>query len=230
MKKIPTTQNLSYFSGLVPALLSVLASLLIGGCSSLSNQAAGDAQLRNEVEMIRIPFMLSFARDRSQLSGDAIEKLDMFLMKSNAGYGDELSMDFPLQRDGKLSAQNRKRLAFLSELMKKRGLHLASEVTPYGMSPPANKARFLISRYVVTPPRCGDWSQPSTDNYGNAPTVNFGCANQANLGLMVANPRDLITGVTGGQPDATKIAKAVYNYRTKKPTKLSSSSSTRKSK
>lgn len=224
------TQNISYFSGLAPALLSVLAALLIAGCSSMSNMATGDTQLRNEVEMIRIPFMVSFEKGKSQLSGDAIEKLDMFLMKSNAGYGDELSMDFPLQRDGKLSEQNRKRMASLSELLKKRGLRLASEVTPYGMSPAADKARFLISRYVVTPPRCGNWSQPSTDNYGNAPTVNFGCASQADLGLMVANPRDLITGVTGGQPDAERMAKAVYNYRTKKPAKPSSNTSTRKSK
>jgi len=229
-QKIPMTQNKSYFSGLVPALLSVLVTLLMAGCSGMSNMATGDTQLRNEVEMIRIPFMVSFEKGASQLSGDAIEKLDMFLMKSNAGYGDELSMDFPLQRDGKLSEQNRKRMAFLSELMKKRGLRLAPEVTPYGMSPATNKARFLISRYVVTPPRCGDWSQPSTDNYGNAPTVNFGCANQADLGLMVANPRDLITGVTGGQPDATRVAKAVYNYRTKKPAKSTSVSTTRKSK
>lgn len=230
MKKTPMTKNIPCLSTLIPALAAATAFVLITGCSSASNFARGDAQMRNEVEMIRIPFMVSFKKGSSRLSGKAVERLDMFMMKSNVGYGDELSMDFPLRRDGNLSEQNRQRMTFLSELMKRRGLHLSPEVTPYGLSPAVNQARFLISRYVITPPRCGDWSQASTDNYGNAPTVNFGCANQASLGLMVANPRDLITGVDNEQADAEKVARAVRTYRTKKPAKLSSGSSTRTSK
>ncbi len=197
----------------------VVACLTLAGCSGMTNYADGDTQKRNEVEMTRIPYSISFDGDKASLSNEMIEQLDIFLMKSNVSYGDELSMDFPLMRDGTLSGKDQERMTYLSGLLKKRGLHLSPDVTPFGMSPRQGQARLLISRYVVTPPRCGDWSQPSTDNYGNVNTVNMGCANQANLGLMVANPRDLIIGATNGVPDAEKASKAVHTYRTKKPGK-----------
>jgi len=204
---------------LVSILTPVMASLILASCSGASNYVDSDSHKRNEVEMVKIPFTVTFEAASPNLSGGMIEELDIFMMKSNVSYGDELSMDFPLQRDGTLSEQNKDRLTSLSALFKKRGLRLSADVTPYGLSPRENQARLLISRYVVTPPRCGDWSQPSNKNYGNSSLVNLGCANQANLGLMVANPRDLIIGASNGSPDAEKSAKAVNTYRMKNPIK-----------
>lgn len=197
------------------SLFSSLAFLIVAGCNSSANFHDGDAMKRNAVEMVRLPFMIDFAQNNSDLSASEIDRLDRFLMKSQISYGDEISMDFPLQRDGSLSEQNKKRLTSLTALMKKRGLHLSQQVTPYGMSPPADQARFLISRYVVTPPTCGDWSQTSSSLYGNTNMQNFGCTTQANLGLMIANPRDLVTGISNNTPNAEKAAKAVFTYRTK---------------
>lgn len=208
----------------LPALLSALACLVLVSCSGVANFTDGDNQKRNQVQMIKIPFMMTFEAGSPNLSGESIARLDNFMMRSNVSYGDELSLDFPLMRDGSLSDMSRKRLAFMTGHLKERGLRLSSDVTPYGMSPADNQARFLISRYVVTPPVCGDWSQPSTDNYANASLPELGCSNQANLGLMVANPRDLITGVSNGVPGTENSAKAVRTYRTKKPTKLSKTS------
>ncbi len=227
MREIMLKKTMTPMSGIIPIsgrvclILAylILACLVLAGCSGMTNYADGDSLKRNEVEMTRIPYSLTFAGDRANLSDEMITQLDIFLMKSNVSYGDELSMDFPLMRDGTLSEQNQARMTYLSGLLKKRGLHLSPEVTPFGISPGQDQARLLISRYVVTPPRCGDWSQPSTDNYGNVGTVNMGCANQANLGLMVANPRDLIIGATNDVPDAEKASKAVHTYRTKKPGK-----------
>jgi len=205
----------------ISGLISALACLVLVSCSGAANFADGDNQKRNEVKMIKIPFMITFDAGSSSLSGKSIARLDAFMMRSNVSYGDELSMDFPLNRDGELSEMGEKRMAFMSGHLKDRGLHLSSEVTPYGMNPGAEQARFLISRYVVTPPVCGAWSQPSTGNFGNASLSELGCTNQANLGLMVANPRDLIIGTTTGFPDTESSAKAVKTFRAKKPTKLS---------
>lgn len=217
-------------SGLVSALISALACLVLISCSGSANFADGDNQKRNEVQMIKIPFMITFDSGSSGLPDAEIARLDRFMMRSDVSYGDELSMDFPLNRDGGLSEMSRKRMTFMSGHLKKRGLHLSSEVTPYGMSPAADQARFLISRYVVTPPTCGDWSQPSTGNYGNASLPELGCSNQANLGLMVANPRDLIIGTTNDVPDTESAAKAVHVFRTKSPTKISKGSNIKISK
>ncbi|MCF8473056.1 MAG: CpaD family pilus assembly protein [Emcibacter sp.] len=203
-------------------LIPALACIILASCSGQANFADGDTQKRNEVKMIRIPFMITFDQKNASLSKNAIDQLDNFMMKVNISYGDEISLDLPLQRDGKLSEENVKRMTFLSNILKERGLHLSPEVTPYGMSPAEGQARLLISRYTVIPPTCGDWSIPSNDNYGNAATANFGCANQASLGLMVANPRDLITGENNTTPYTENAAKAIYTYKTKKPTSLSS--------
>ncbi len=216
MKKILMKKVMNY--------ISVMACLVLASCSGAANFADGDNQKRNEVQMVKIPLMVTFASDSATLSGESIANLDRFMMRSDVSYGDELSMDFPLNRDGSLSEMSQKRMAYMAEYLKGRGLHLSAEVTPYGMSPEADQARFLISRYVVTPPTCGNWSQPSTGNYGNASLPEIGCANQANLGLMVANPRDLITGATTGAIDTESAAKAVLTFRTKKPTKLSKNS------
>lgn len=217
MKKIMKRKNMENIS----RLFSVLACLMLVSCSGAANFVDGDNQKRNEVQMIKIPFMITFDVGSPNLSGESVERLDMFMMRSNVSFGDELSMDFPLNRNGGLSEMSQKRMAFMSSHLKKRGLRISSEVTPYGLSPAANQARFLVSRYVVTPPACGDWSQPSTGNYGNASLSELGCTTQANLGLMVANPRDLIAGTANNIPDTEQAAKAVKTYRTKEPTKLS---------
>lgn len=54
----------------------------------------------------------------------------------------------------------------------------------------------LVTRLVVIPPACPDWSIPMTWTYDNQPSSNFGCATQTNLGSMLAYPEDLL-GLAG---------------------------------
>lgn len=193
--------------------------MITTGCASHMAQHSGvEQKTRNEVEMVRIPFNLQFNDGQSELSGREIARLNNFLNTANIGYGDELSMDFPLDRNGDLSQIDQQRFKNISDLLKNSGLHLAGTITPYGMEPSANSGRLLVSKYVVTPPECGDWSQNPYPNHQNAPISNFGCANQANLGLMVANPKDLVTGATGAPTNAERTARAVEKYQSKNVT------------
>lgn len=72
----------------------------------------------------------------------------------------------------------------------------------------------IIERYVVIPPSCGNFSQVMGDAQQAYSHTNFGCADIANLGMMVANPRDLIIGRPLGDSDGTVIAAGVDRYRT----------------
>jgi pilus assembly protein CpaD len=47
-------------------------------------------------------------------------------------------------------------------------------------------------RFVAQPPPCGNWSTNLAEEPMNVPYPDFGCANQHNLGAMVANPADLL--------------------------------------
>jgi pilus assembly protein CpaD len=49
---------------------------------------------------------------------------------------------------------------------------------------------------------------------------NLGCANAVNLGLMVADPADLVTGAPTAPADATREAEAIVRYRTDKVRQL----------
>ena len=75
------------------------------------------------------------------------------------------------------------------------------------------RVRVVVERYVVTPPTCPDWSKPVGEDSQNSPGANFGCANTANLGMMVANPGDLLRGRNPGPADGTAVSAGIKRYR-----------------
>ena len=50
-------------------------------------------------------------------------------------------------------------------------------------------------------------------NFNNQPHPNLGCSTATNLGLMVADPRDLMRGRPIGPMDGEFAAKGVFDYR-----------------
>ena len=52
--------------------------------------------------------------------------------------------------------------------------------------------RVSYMRYVAEPPQCGDWSTNLAYDPTTLPYPNLGCAQQRNLGVMIANPADLL--------------------------------------
>lgn len=67
---------------------------------------------------------------------------------------------------------------------------------------------------AVVSPRCPDWRPSPVTSYSNMLfTPNIGCASATNLGLMVADPRDLVQGEGGGTPDTHNTTNAVRQYR-----------------
>ncbi|MCC3861441.1 CpaD family pilus assembly lipoprotein [Pseudemcibacter aquimaris] len=216
MKKIINKDSNKNFKKNFKTVATVAACVtFLSGCgNSLTNYTGVEPQQRNQVEMVRVPFSIQFEAGQVALTKSEVDRLNYFLRTSNVKYGDEFSMDFPLDANGELSDIDAKRLAHMSDLLKESGLYMSSMVTPYGMEPKANSGRLIISKYVVTLPECG-WSQPSYPNYENAPLNNIGCSIQANLGLMVANPKDLITGAKGGPVNAERTALAVERYQSR---------------
>lgn len=67
--------------------------------------------------------------------------------------------------------------------------------------------------YTAIVPECGYWYQESYSNASNANSVNFGCATQRNLGLMVANPSDLLAPSEFDPRDGTRTAIVIDLYR-----------------
>lgn len=72
--------------------------------------------------------------------------------------------------------------------------------------------------YVAVVPNCGDWSGATGFNPGNTLHSNFACAYNRNIGLMLSDPGDLLTGKAGMRADAARRADVIQKYRVGAPT------------
>jgi pilus assembly protein CpaD len=100
---------------------------------------------------------------------------------------------------------------------------VAAALLPYGIVPsraldgdaPVDAAVIRRERYLVTLPPCPDWSKPAAGagDFANTLASNFGCADAVNLGLMMAQPADLVAPRPAGFTDARPAVAAVNNYR-----------------
>ena len=75
-----------------------------------------------------------------------------------------------------------------------------------------DRASIEVVRYLVTLPPCPNWSKEPANDFTNAPESNYGCANVSNLGRMVANPADLVSGQPLGPAAGPPTVTAVQRY------------------
>ena len=123
--------------------------------------------------------------------------LEEFLARIDAGYGDRVTIVAEPWRAEPVAARLRR-------------LGLAPVIRN------GDKPELIVGRHIVTPPACPDWtSQPQAD-WTNRPPSQFGCATAANLGLMVADPGDLVQGRPAPLWDGDAATLAVQRYRTGK--------------
>ncbi len=182
--------------------ISKMALIAVGlftlsACQTSGTTRHTDAVNRSTVELVRLPFAIPAEDDGTDtLSARTAISVHGFLSSINAGYGDVVMLDAP--------STSGKRLAAVQQLIKDRGLTYGG-VAPLGKTPEDNTVMMYVERYSVTVPNCGNW--PSTDNIdGNNPSPTFGCTVNAALGLMVANPRDLIAGQNGRSGTAAAVS------------------------
>lgn len=126
-------------------------------------------------------------------------------------YGDRISIDDPLSSGATRAA--------VEAVAGRFGL-LVSDTAPVtpGMVN-AGTARIVVTRTTATVPGCPDWSAKSDTNLMNATSSNYGCASNANLAAMVADPEHLLKGANStGQTVVMSGNKAIDIYRAAKPT------------
>ena len=189
---------------------------LLSGCgSSPKHWSESNVEKRNKVELVRLIHDVDFAATRQEgaaLTGPGAAALDAFLVKNDVGHYDELSVDLPKAADTDALKANLAHRKALAAYLAGRGLKLADAVTPYGNEPRPGTVRLVVGRYVVTPPKCGDWSKPAGPDYQNTVSSNYGCATTSVLGMMVANPRDLIEGRKLAPASGATGADAIKTY------------------
>jgi outer membrane protein OmpA-like peptidoglycan-associated protein len=165
---------------------------------------------RLEVDQAVYRHSVYFETDRAELPGAQRDRLLAFLASVQPserdvlrieGHADERATDL---YNLELASE---RIQAVEGFLREHGYGgMEATTAAYGEAVPAvegsdpvawqrnRRAELILERHLVTLPACPDWSRQSGTDFANLPHSNHGCATASNLGLMVAEPRDLVRG------------------------------------
>ena len=181
----------------VPPLLLVLAA-----CAAEYTKTEAPAQLR--VDGAGSRFEVAFAGGSGSLSGSEAAKLDRMVLAGNILPSDRVEIAVA----GPPGLAQQRAAAISRELLR---YGIVAQALPLAAAP-ANRAVVSIGRYAVTLPTCPNWSQSPAADFTNALSSYYGCADATNLGLMVANPPDLVSGRPLSATGAQVTSNAMQRY------------------
>lgn len=196
---------------------AILAGTSLAGCVSPNTNAltaANNPSIYSVHQPVvqRSEFVFDLAADGGRVSPAEIERLHGWFASIELRYGDRISVD-----EGYGAGSARQDVA---RAVSEYGLSLAvgAPVTPGAV--PAGSVRVVASRSTASVPGCPDWAP---EDNGVAPrqntSTNYGCATNANLAAMIANPDDLIVGQSdSGNGAARTASRAIRVYRERQPT------------
>lgn len=191
----------------IRGFLLVCLATGLSACSSGHTEWTGAQTMkRNTVELVHLTHDVKLDQD-GRLPESEQKNLVTFLNGIGFGYGDELAID-PGDSSGAES-----RWSAVASFLEKVGVAVSRSTAIYGTALEPGGARIVVGRYNVTPPRCPDWSKRAEQDFQNTPSSNFGCATATNIGMMVANPGDLLRGRGSLSPDTDFATRAVRLYR-----------------
>ncbi len=176
-------------------------------------------------DLVQYGHDVAFGAGEARLTNGQRQRLDAFLARLEAGYGDRFYVVAGRGRKGEpkqaaVRLAERRRQAVMAFLELRR-LHVQPLRIEFGIDAPVGEAvKVIVRRYVVTLPGCPDWTGRPGVTFNNTPSSNFGCANAVNLGLMVADPGDIVAGRHPGLMDGEFIARSIERYRKGETTPL----------
>ncbi len=166
----------------------VLGALVLAGCEG-SQYLPVQQPTDNQVVWINLDHNVAFAGDQVDLSALERRRLDEFLAQIDATATDSLVVDPGVGEDAIAQA----RAVAVIDHLRARVPTSRPQVRRIGLDQ-GRDLQVVVGRYLVVPPQCPNWGKPSNSDTRNQPAGNLGCSVNVNLGLMVADPGDLIRG------------------------------------
>jgi pilus assembly protein CpaD len=191
-------------------ILSATVALTLAACQGGPEYWTGaEAQHGNTVEKVMIDHDVRFAAGSSTLGAGERDRLVAFLHRHDVDYNDDLYVAASGLGNDRVG---RARRTAIERVLRHEHLKLSDTPAP-GLAAPSGGVTLTVGRYVVVPPNCPDWSKPSNFDPNNTVSSNYGCATETNLGLMIADPRDLVVGRSLGPAEGAGSARSVARYR-----------------
>jgi pilus assembly protein CpaD len=189
-------------------LPSLCLGLLVAACNPPAPlwQPSDASPKPLKIDYVRLTHPAVFGPKAVKLSNDEADKLGEFIDSAQVTSDDHVYIEAP--RD-QLAAQ---RIGQLAHHLSEHGI--GAKTLPAKADVPADQLLLVVERYVVTPPsNCPNWTKDPVANHENEVGSNFGCATVTNLGLMVADPRDLVIGRQMGPEEGGPGIAAVQRFR-----------------
>lgn len=212
-------------------IISVLACIaLLPGCvPETAEWTAAESPKKNKVDRVVFTYNVAYPAHATEMEVREKKKLQQFLSDSVPSPS---AVTATLYEHGGISE---KRIKDIKRELLKHGVpndliivtddQDASDCK-HSKKDSHSGVELIIERYLVIPPSCSDFSQKIGDAKQSAPSSNYGCAVEANLGMMVANPRDLIRGRSHDPYNGLVLGEGVARYQTGKITPLINTSTT----
>jgi pilus assembly protein CpaD len=196
--------------------LLIAATMMVGGCTPESARwSPVESAKENKIDFITMAHQVRFTSGAAAPAPAESRALSDFLNGIAFGYGDQVTIDAgPRSGNAGSDALAVRRVDAVIATLRK--MHIKAQVA----SRPSVDAALsrdavvvTVGRYVVSGPPCPDHSKPEGDDFTNTTTSNYSCATVSNLGMMVANPADLVHGTTPGPADGEFATRGVQSYR-----------------
>jgi pilus assembly protein CpaD len=188
----------------------LLASAVAGCTTAQADQPSRGMTAVNQPVVSRTDFAMDLAAPDGSLPSSEEARLDAWFRSLGLGYGDSIYVD------GDYAAAARQDVARVAG---RYGMMVsaAAPVTAGDIQP--GTVRVVVSRTRASVPGCPNWDRRAAPDYDNQQMSNYGCAVNANIASMVADPQDLIRGREAGPVvDTITATKAVGSYRAQAPT------------
>ena len=179
---------------------------------------------RLEVRETPVAHQVNFLPNSAEISQTESGALAGFLADHNVGAGKQVALQAPPTTAADTERASRRLAAIRTEL---EAYGVSAIVNPPGAQALADPNQVLViaSEQVAIAPDCPGYNQPVKFDRFNRPILRMGCFNETNLGLMVADPSDLVRGRPLAPADAERSTLAIQKYRSGKSEESSQPSS-----
>lgn len=199
---------------------SITALLIATGLAGCASGPSGPVTASNNPSMYsvhqpvvqRTDFVLDLDASGDSLSDSERARLAAWLDTIELRYGDRLFVE-----EARNYPSPRARMG-VAGLVAEYGMFLQPGAAPVvaGSTAPGT-IRVIASRATASVPGCPDWAEKASPTVTTS--TNYGCATNANLAAMIADPNDLVLGQQGNNSGSAGTAnRAVRVYRDRTPT------------
>lgn len=186
------------------SLLAILPAVLLAGCAGTPNRGLESV---HQPVVQRTDFAFDVNTANGHLAPGERARLTGWMDSLRIGYGDRIAVDTASPYDAATRDD-------VSRVIARYGLLLSADtpVTPAPVTP--GTARVIVTRASADVPGCPEWTRNSGIDYDENTWSNYGCATNANMAAMVANPGDLVRGRSAGDlADPAVSSKAIDTFR-----------------